>query len=59
MYFASYRDHLKALTEYRDLPVAMKPRVCRECDGPCDSGCQFGVPVRARLIKAAKRLEFA
>lgn len=59
MYFSSYRDHLKALTEYRNLPAAMKPRICRDCDGPCDSGCRFGVPVRARLIEAAERLEFA
>jgi predicted aldo/keto reductase-like oxidoreductase len=59
MYFSSYRDHLKALTEYRDLPEAMKPRACADCSGPCNAGCQFGVPVQARLLEAAERLEFA
>jgi aryl-alcohol dehydrogenase-like predicted oxidoreductase len=59
MYFSSYRDHLKALTEYRDLPAAMKPNACAECDAPCNKGCQFGVPVQARLLQAAEHLEFA
>ena len=59
LYYTAYRDHLKALTSYRDLPETVKPRVCAECDGPCVQGCQFGVPVQARLLEAAGRLEFA
>jgi aryl-alcohol dehydrogenase-like predicted oxidoreductase len=59
MYYASYRDHLKGLTGYRDLPAAMKPRACADCDAPCNKGCQFGLPVQARLLEAAERLEFA
>ena len=59
MYFTSYRDHLKALTGYRDLPAAAKPHACADCDGPCTSGCPFGVPVRSRLLEAAHHLEFA
>jgi aryl-alcohol dehydrogenase-like predicted oxidoreductase len=59
MYFTSYRDHLKALKEYRTLPRAMKPHACTECDGPCTAGCKFGVPVRERMLQAAERLEFA
>jgi predicted aldo/keto reductase-like oxidoreductase len=59
MYFTSYNEHLKALKEYRELPAAMKPHGCAECDGPCTRGCSFGVPVQARVLEAARRLAFA
>ncbi|HUU46672.1 MAG TPA: aldo/keto reductase [Acidobacteriota bacterium] len=59
MYYTSYRDHLQALSKYHQLPAGAKPNACTSCDGPCLAGCQFGLPVRERLIQAAERLHLA
>lgn len=59
MYFTAYRDHLKALQEYHRLPQRMKPSMCATCDGPCTRACGYGLPVKARLLDASRRLQLA
>ena len=57
-YFEAQRREKQAMQKYASLPGS-DARGCLDCDGPCEAACPHGVPVRALLNLAHRRLTLA
>ncbi|MGW8264870.1 MAG: aldo/keto reductase [Longimicrobiales bacterium] len=57
-YFDAQRRQKQAMQKYASLG-GMDARECLGCDAPCEAACPFGVPARALLARAHRRLTLA
>lgn len=57
-YFDAQRREKQAMKKYASLG-GMDARGCLDCDGTCEAACPFGVPARALLARAHRRLTLA
>jgi predicted aldo/keto reductase-like oxidoreductase len=59
MYFTYYGREKEAMRLYNELPSAATAAVCRDCSGDCEGACPFGRQIRAGLVDAHERLNWA
>jgi predicted aldo/keto reductase-like oxidoreductase len=57
-YFVAQHREKHAMQKYSELPAAKADR-CLSCEGHCEAGCPFKVPIHALLINAHGRLTLA
>jgi predicted aldo/keto reductase-like oxidoreductase len=56
-YFAGQGREKEAMSYYAAVPGA-RADACRDCSGPCEAACPYGVPVQGMLLLAHKTLSF-
>ena len=54
-YFEAQGREKYAMSRYAEVPGARADR-CRDCAGPCESACPYGVPVRGMMAMAHRQL---
>jgi predicted aldo/keto reductase-like oxidoreductase len=52
MYHEDYGMERMAADDYAELEPGRKPIGCAGCAAPCESACPYGLPVRAKLVRA-------
>jgi predicted aldo/keto reductase-like oxidoreductase len=57
-YFAAHRRERQAMNKYATLPGS-DASGCMDCEGQCESACPYGIPARALLTQAHRRLSLA
>jgi hypothetical protein len=56
MYFESYGQEKEAMRLYAGLDPAMRADHCAGCAAPCEAKCEFGLPIRNKMIRADRLL---
>jgi predicted aldo/keto reductase-like oxidoreductase len=54
MYFEHYGQEKEAMRKYAKLPV--RADHCAGCAAPCEARCEFGLPIRDKLVRAERLL---
>lgn len=56
MYLESYNDPEKAEGLWAAATAKASPSLCASCPAPCLAACEFGVPIKRKLVSALARL---
>ncbi|GIW40970.1 MAG: aldo/keto reductase [Candidatus Binatia bacterium] len=56
MYFENYGHEKEAMRLYAQLDPARRADRCAGCSAPCEAKCEFGLPIRAKVLRAAEEL---
>lgn len=56
MYFESYGQEKEAMRLYAKVDAAMRADHCASCAAPCEAKCEFGLPIRNKLMRADRLL---
>ncbi len=56
MYAEHYGRERDAMRKYARLDPARRADHCASCAAPCEAACEFGIPVRANLMRAHRQL---
>lgn len=56
MYAEHYGRERDAMRKYARLDATRRADHCAGCAAPCESACEFGIPIRARLVRAHRQL---
>lgn len=56
MYFESYGQEKEAMRKYAKLDAAVRADHCAGCAAPCEAKCDFGLPIRDKLMRAHRML---
>src|SRR2546425_1553257 len=59
MYADSYGQEREAARLYRQLDPARRADQCVTCSAPCERSCPFDLPIRDKMTRAHRRLEWA
>lgn len=59
MYAESYGRERDAMRKYARLDPAHRADHCRDCAAPCQAACEFGLPIRDKLLRAHAQLDWA
>jgi hypothetical protein len=58
MYAEHYGRERDAMRKYARLDPARRADHCATCPAPCEPACDFGIPIRARLMRAHAQLSW-
>jgi predicted aldo/keto reductase-like oxidoreductase len=56
MYFENYGQEKEAMRLYAKVDASMRADHCATCAAPCESKCDFGLPIRKKLMHADRIL---
>lgn len=58
MYAQNYGREKEAMRLYAQIDPARRADQCLTCAAPCEAACDFGVPIRDKLLRAQRRLSW-
>ena len=59
MYARNYGREKDAMVKYAGVPVERRADRCVGCAAPCEARCEWGIPIRTRLLAADSLLRWA